>query len=1495
MKKYKINKRSLLGLVLMLLAIGFSALPTEGAVNADYCITPPFLLQTIQPNVLIVLDNSGSMNAQAYAGSFDPSLYSQGYYGLYDPAQNYVYSSNGRWEPTTADPAIFATTANPIASGNFLNWATMRRVDVSKKLLIGGRAVPRSPAGAVTVKLYGENSPTSWNFSKDFNNSTVGWIWPFTGNYRYSMSGDTLRVTPLVADTDTENVYPKSNVSVPAAWTVAGVASAWDAVNEVAADGDTTYIQNSSTNNNDQVILGYSPYAPTIAGTIQSVTVVVRARKAGTSTGQTRRIEGVLRMKSAGVDVDYFSNYSNLSTFYSNYSFSWTTNPQTGLAWQWTDLTGAGVGSLSGFGVSAYTNPTASNYYRVTQVYLIVTVSTPTGGPYSIIVDQGMQKAEGIIDHLSADVRFGLAFYNTSEGAGIENYVDFGSAVNMVTTIQNMSPSTWTPLGETLHEMTRYFRQDAPYYAQAPADYQTGLNYDPYYYQYSKLAGSGMSDQYVPCAKSFVLFLTDGESTQDQNIPGNATSPPYAACSLTNIKACSGNIQGVVTNPRIAGTAVGQTYASFGTDYLIDVAYWMRTNDMRPGACTTVPTAFSQCIPGTQNMVLYSVFMFGRGSTLLKDAAIYGGFNDLNSNNKPDCSTSPRECYRDSDGDGVVESNGQDDPLTYFEGDDGYELQNSITNAITDILKRAASGTATSILSSSEGSGATILQAIFYPKKIFSAASEVTWTGEIQNMWYYLDPRLQSSRVREDTVNDYVLNLSNDYIVESFFDTSSNQTKVNRYSDTNGDGSPDALIDTVSLEGINSLWKAGSKLWSRDLSIYPRTIYTTLDRTSLTSFLTLDTANATVQSLLQVANSTEAAKLINYIHGIDQTGYRTRSATISGASNIWKLGDIISSTPKVQSSVPLNLYYNTYNDKIYRDYSSTSSYLSRGMAYVGANDGMLHALKFGKFEVSWSGQNKTLEKVRLTDTTDIGKEMWAYIPKSALPYLKYLTDPNYCHLYYVDASPYIFDASINSPLACTSSNYWECDKTVESWRTILIGGMRLGGGCKEPASSSTLGVNTPLAGEGYSSYFALDVTDPASPILLWEFTNPALGFTTSGPAIVRINARELNADSSASIPNKNKNGRWFVVLASGPTGPIEAQKFKGYSDQSLKLFILDLKSGSLLRTIDTADASLPAADRINYAFGGSLNNVNIDFDFDYQDDALYLGYTKSETGTTTANWTGGGVIRLVTREDLSGTDITSGGTTALNPNNWSWSHVMKDTGSVTTAVSHLAHYKSRSTKPDEAWLYFGTGRYFFKDDDITQRQLFGIKDPCLRDPSLVIPLASCSVDAASQFCLECVGSSYDPKPVSGLSDKTCSGLTGAALTACLDASVSTGWFITLDSPPAERVITDPLATPTGTVFYTTFAPSADVCDFGGSTYLWAVNYKTGGAVGSYLHGTALIQVSTGAIEEVNLETAFTEEGGRRSTAIQGVPPSGQGLALIVPPKAINRVLHIRKQ
>jgi type IV pilus assembly protein PilY1 len=900
---------------------------------------------------------------------------------------------------------------------------------------------------------------------------------------------------------------------------------------------------------------------------------------------------------------------------------------------------------------------------------------------------------------VGARARVGMMFYNRDDGG--ETITDVGKdKVSGGKTVSSLSdtinqvnlsrPSTNTPLAEALWSATGYFAQQAtisgysspsgtgPRYASS--DYGTINNSDPMNF------GTGGSPRWPVCQKNFVLLLTDGEPCSDGEIPTNIRDYPvgrspfqckvgtdYQSCPATSGTGYSFAASSL-DNPQCGGTGVKSTNGD--ESGVEDVALFLHTNDLRNN-----PTIGKDSISGFQNLTLYTVFAFGQGSTLLKYTAINGGFENSGPTEMP---TTGSPSNWDKNGDGV--------PDTYFEATEGNELEKAVKDAFSGILKRASSGTAASVLASGEGSGANLIQAVFYPRR--SVGNDIiSWTGSLQNMWYFVDPFFANATIREDTTQDNVLNLDNDHIVLFFFDPVSQLTQVRRFHSDNNGVLGSEVTPPLSFEAINSLWEAGKKLWQRDITANPRTIYTTLNGSTLTPF---STGNATLDAALLPDTGDDPTTIINYVHGIDNTddlNLRPRTVTFGSDNNVWKLGDVVNSTPRIVASVPLNKYDTVYNDPTYKSFIDNTLYKNRGMVFTGGNDGMLHAFRLGKLELTWEvspGVKKpAVQKARITNPlgTTVGDEAWAFIPKNALPYLKYLKDPEYCHLYYADIAPYVFDASIGGADTATRS--------ASSWRTVLIGGMRTGGACDNTAGCTTANncVKTPGGGAtGYSSYFALDVTDPASPSLMWEFTTPGLGFTTTGPAVIRINA----VNGATSFRDRSLNGEWYVVFGSGPTGPIDNtnNQFLGRSNQNLKFFVLNLKTGTVAQTIDTT---------IGHAFAGSMINAVADFNLDYQDDALYVGYVKRAGSSPNYTWTDGGVGRLLT------TNATPG------PGVWKWSPVIDGVGPVTSAVARL-----QNTNFSANWLFFGTGRYFYEnpptgtnttpdvDDPTGQRRLFGL-------------------------------------------------------------------------------------------------------------------------------------------------------------------------------------------
>ena len=157
--------------------------------------------------------------------------------------------------------------------------------------------------------------------------------------------------------------------------------------------------------------------------------------------------------------------------------------------------------------------------------------------------------------------------------------------------------------------------------------------------------------------------------------------------------------------------------------------------------------------------------------------------------------------------------------------------------------------------------------------------------------------------------------------------------------------------------------------------------------------------------------------------------------------------------------------------------------------------------------------------------------------------------------------------------------------------------------------------------------------------------------------------------------------------------------------------------------------------------------------------------------------------------------------------------------------------------------------------------------------------------------------------------------SGSSPSAGLDSVKDKGWYINLDTYNsttqfcAERNVSFPVTLMTGSLFFTTYRPSADPCDFGGNSYLWGIKYDTGGVVPSAaLYGKAVIQMSTGSFQEKDFTSSskqasvFRDMGGRRTsdtgadggdTSMKGKPPADQPIIINRGMnQPVKKILHI---
>ena len=195
--------------------------------------------------------------------------------------------------------------------------------------------------------------------------------------------------------------------------------------------------------------------------------------------------------------------------------------------------------------------------------------------------------------------------------------------------------------------------------------------------------------------------------------------------------------------------------------------------------------------------------------------------------------------------------------------------------------------------------------------------------------------------------------------------------------------------------------------------------------------------------------------------------------------NITPLGDIVNSSPYYVAT-PNFGYYDDFESVPYS--SVKSAYRTRTpVIYVGANDGMLHAINAAT-----------------------GNELFAYVPSAVFSNLSQLTDLAYSHRYFVDGPPTVGDVFYGG-----------------AWHSLLVAGFRAGA----------------------KGIYALDVTDPSSfteanaaTIVRWEFQDPDMGYVFGQPLIVKTNNGRWSVIVNGGYNAGNANGHAFLFIIDAETG-----------------------------------------------------------------------------------------------------------------------------------------------------------------------------------------------------------------------------------------------------------------------------------------------------------------------------------------------------------------------
>jgi hypothetical protein len=636
------------------------------------------------------------------------------------------------------------------------------------------------------------------------------------------------------------------------------------------------------------------------------------------------------------------------------------------------------------------------------------------------------------------------------------------------------------------------------------------------------------------CQSNNVVLISDSYSTMDKNAPGGtgATVSDSARTGITPL-----NVATVLANLGISQNFDGALPLN-GTTYAIAVAYWAHNyngiwNPSRSGS------------RNDNNLNFYSVYALGGDApadniNLIRQVAKYGGFVDANNNAVPDA--------------------GEWDAHNYVEAKTAYELERALTQIFYEIASVGAAGAVATVTQEME-SDDLIVRGGFETNDPDTA--NIDWKGHLEVYIPYAGCSEYKTQPKcEDISGCSWLN---------------NQCVGKMYTFQR----PGSILDdaqkfcTATDTANGYCWDAGSPsimptAGNRKVFTYIRdpaqsnnlvkVNFTASNEAKLRSYLAndIDFANARCDTFTSqgdcptsgcwwdtAASECEpaAAPLINWVRGD-----ATYDGTTARDRNNWVLGDVVYSTPvvvgapslaSVDPSIILPDCTTANDDKCFYTYRENYSTRNK-VIYVGANDGMVHAFLLGKYVGGkWVYSPK--------EDAQIGKELWAYIPSTMLSELKVLAsssygnDPGCKHRFMVDLSPQAWDVFIDH----------DNDGSRE-WRTVIVGGLRGGG----------------------DLLFALDVTDPSDssyPKVLWEYStirnlikldtsgNPALCYNYNNYEEIKTlptswsvpYVGRLNLSSSIAFPtytlapsdpdptgaisptSSSASDRWFAFVGGG--------------------------------------------------------------------------------------------------------------------------------------------------------------------------------------------------------------------------------------------------------------------------------------------------------------------------------------------------------------------------
>ncbi|MFV1921090.1 MAG: pilus assembly protein [Methylotenera sp.] len=912
---------------------------------------------------------------------------------------------------------------------------------------------------------------------------------------------------------------------------------------------------------------------------------------------------------------------------------------------------------------------------------------------------------------VGSDFRMGFMTINTSSTNALD-FRDFSNADKKAwyDKLFSITPSGLTPLREALAKAGRIYANK----------YNLGGAFtDPVQYE---------------CQQNFTLLTTDGlwNSNNGVNVTG-------------------GSIPNLDNNPTERGKYEGPTAV---TGQLADVSKYYRDTDLRTtalGNCTGALGTNVCSTSGTtpvlnqkQSMVTFTLGL-GVDGTLAYDAD-YGP-------------SEPGDFKRIYDGNLNWPVAGSDDPETiddlwhaavngdgrYFSAKRTKELVDQLREAISLIKVKTGAGAAAATSTLNPVSGDNFAYVASY--------TTGTWTGNLEKR----EIDVTTGEIKKAPlacVEDVVPNvdcaapsqiqaIGQDangqdlyFCVTENVTDQANCTETLVGSECRVPVTPSCIGELKGQTARTIYMNNGGALSTLDIANFSSTQAYNYQDTELANNLT----QASSFNAAQLTNLT-GENLINFIKGDDT--YELDAALVD--NQIFRkrasvLGDLIDSKPSFIGKPTFN-----YGDSGYQAFKTATAQATRaGTVYVGSNDGMLHAFD-----------------------ADTLEERWAFVPSAVIPNLWKLADSNYSanHSYYVNGDVTISDICIAAN--CSTA-------TASSWRTILVGGLEGGG----------------------RGYFALDITNPNSPALLWEidpdnsdFRN--LGYTFGNPIVTK----------------RSGDNKWVVLFTSGYNNipdnydafydstqstlfdpdPNDTGNYYNTGDGKGYLYVVDASNGNLLQAISTGVGSVSSpsgfAKISAYAEDSEINNVAT---------YVYGGDLDGNLWRFNIDSSVNSVVRLA---QLKGNETIP----LPQP--------------ITTAPE-LANINGNRV------VFVGTGKYLEVTDldasGYRTQSLYAIKDTAVGNETGTVINNPRSISGFVQQTIV-------PSTVPGESDKRVSGTTTQP-----NFVTGLGWFVDFPDSGERQNVASSLVL--GTLLVPTTVPTSSACQPAGYGWFNFFDYKTGLAV-----------------------------------------------------------------